>query len=259
MGEMGEMGGNGAGSVSWETVGVALDTVTDALDQLRSATSAEETLEAVLGRLARTAVIALLDADAVSVTRIDIPEPQTIVATDDTVLEVDAQQYTADRGPCLDAARSRAPVRAVVGEHTEEWPEFSAAAQRAGVRAYLSVPVIVDGDGPGELVGSFNVYSYRVEAFDPFDEQLMRLLTTAASAAISNSRRWLSAAGKVGQLETALVSRAEIDQAKGMLMAMHNITAEEAFFRLVEISQRTQTKVHRVAQTLIASLTAPDP
>jgi hypothetical protein len=42
--------------------------------------------------------------------------------------------------------------------------------------------------------------------------------------------RW-GAAGKVGQLEAALMSRAEIDQAKGMLMAMHNITADEAFSR----------------------------
>lgn len=256
---MGEMGANGAGSVSMETVAVALDTVTEALDQLRSATSAEETLEAVLGRLARTAVIALLDADAVSVTRIDTPDPVTIVATDDTVLDIDAQQCAANRGPCLAAARIRAPVRAVMGDHTDQWPEFDTAAQLLGIRAYLSVPVIVDGDGRGELVGSFNVYSYRAEAFDPFDEKLMCLLTTAASAAISNSRRWLSAAGKVGQLEAALVSRAEIDQAKGMLMAMHNITADEAFFRLVEISQRTGTKLHRVAQTLIASLTAPDP
>jgi len=146
---MGEMGANGAGSVSMETVAVALDTVTDALDQLRSATAAEETLEAVLGRLARTAVIALLDADAVSVTRIDTPDPVTIVATDDTVLGIDAQQYAAGRGPCLEAARSRAPVRAVLGEHTDQWPEFDTAAQLLGIRAYLSVPVIVDGDGPG--------------------------------------------------------------------------------------------------------------
>jgi AmiR/NasT family two-component response regulator len=225
---MGELGANGVGSVSMETVGVALDTVTEALDQLRSATAAEETLGTVLGRLARTAVIALLDADAVSVTRIDAPDPVTIVATDDTVLDIDAQQYAADRGPCLAAARGRTPVRAVIGEHTREWPEFCTAAQQAGIRAYLSVPVIVDGDGPGELVGSFNVYSYRVEAFDPFDEMLMRLLTTAASASISNSRRWHSASGKVGQLKAALMFRAEIDQAKGMLMAMHHITADEA-------------------------------
>ncbi|MDJ0420014.1 ANTAR domain-containing protein [Rhodococcus opacus] len=97
------------------------------------------------------------------------------------------------------------------------------------------------------------------EAFDPFDEQLMRLLTTAASAAISNSRRWHSAVGKVGQLEAALISRAGIDQAKGMLMAVHDIPAEEAFSRLVEISQRTGTELHCVAQTLIASLAEPSP
>jgi len=54
-------------------------------------------------------------------------------------------------------------------------------------------------------------------------------------------------------LEAALVSRAEIDQAKGMLMAVHGLTAEQAFGRLVELSQNTNTKLHEVARNLMAS------
>lgn len=154
-------------------------------------------------------------SDAVSVTRLDPRAPRTVVSTDDLVMRIDEEQYAADRGPCLETERVREPVRAVVGDHAAVWPEFTAAAEQAGIRAYLSVPLIVEGAGPGELVGSFNVYSYRAEAFDPFDEKLMRLLTTAASAAIGNARRWRAAAETVGQLETALVSRSVIDQAKG--------------------------------------------
>jgi GAF domain-containing protein len=216
----------------------------------------DESLEVVLRRLADTTVIALPDADAVSVTRLDPAAPRTVVSTDDLVVRIEKEQYAANRGPGLEAARMREPVRAVVAEHARQWPEFSAAAQDAGVRAYLSVPLILDGDGPGEVVGSFNVYRYRAAAFDPFDEKLMRLLTTAASAAITNARRWRAAAQTVDQLDAALVSRAEIDQAKGMLMAVHGLTAEQAFGRLVELSQNTNTKLHEVARNLTASVAA---
>ncbi|MFV9457001.1 ANTAR domain-containing protein [Rhodococcus sp. NM-2] len=242
------------GTSSVIKVGAALDAVTGALDELRAATRVAEPLETVLGRLAETALGVLPDADAVSVTSIEEASSRTIAATDEAAVRLDEQQYAADRGPCLDAARTQEPVRAVVGEHTDLWPEFSAAAETAGIRASLSVPVLVDGAGQRELLGSFNIYSYRAAAFDPIDEKLMRLLTTAASTAISNTRRWQATAETVTQLETALVSRAEIDQAKGVLMAIHRITADEAFHQLVEKSQRTNTKLADVARNLMTSL-----
>ena len=62
-------------------------------------------------------------------------------------LDVDARQYAAERGPCLDAARSHQPVRAVVAEHRERWPEFTEAAERAGARAYLAAPLVLDKSG----------------------------------------------------------------------------------------------------------------
>ena len=239
----------------------ALETVTGALAALREEAAAHEPLEHVLGRLAETAVAALPDGDAVSVTHLDDAGPRTLALTEDSLAGLDDDQYTAGRGPCLQAARTRQPVRAVVGEHGERWPEFTAAAQRAGIRAYLSVPLIVDtpGDDSGELVGSFNVYSRTAAAFDPFDEKLMALLTTAASAAISNARRWQRARTQVEQLTRALTSRADIDQAKGVMMAMHRISADEAFARLTEISQRTNTKVHDVARDLMNKFTNHPP
>lgn len=143
-------------SFSVMKIGAALDAVTGALDKLRSTTAAEEPLKTVLGRLTEAAKDALPDADAVSVTRIDGADSRTVAATDDRAVRIDRQQYEADRGPCLDAARTRQVVRAVVGDHAEQWPEFAAAAAGSGIRAYLSVPLVVDGTGPGELVGSFN-------------------------------------------------------------------------------------------------------
>jgi GAF domain-containing protein len=149
----------------------------------------------------------------------------------------------------------RQPIRTNISAETGRWPEFVQAAQEGGVRASLSVPLIVGGpDDEQELVGSLNIYSRTASAFDPFDEALMRLFSVAAGQAITNARRWQHSRETVTQLERALVSRPEIEMAKGALMAQHGCNPDEAFARLVEQSQRRNIRLHIVAQELLASL-----
>ena len=83
----------------------------------------------------------------------------------------------------------------------------------------------------------------------------MRLFTTAASAAITNAHQWQRSREHIKQLETALVSRAVIEQAKGVLMAVHSCTAEEAFTMLVQQSQNENVKLRDVAKTLLDNAT----
>ncbi|MFE3637959.1 ANTAR domain-containing protein [Streptomyces cellostaticus] len=62
---------------------------------------------------------------------------------------------------------------------------------------------------------------------------------------------------EVAQLRHAIDSRPVIDQARGILMAAHSCTPEQAWHVLREASQRTNTKLRDVAGALTAS-TAPD-
>ena len=142
----------------------------------------------------------------------------------------------------------------------QRWPEFVEAARRRGVRASLSLPLIVESaDTAPELVGSVNVYSYTATAFDPYDEHLMTLFTTAAGQAVSNARRWQLTRTTVDQLEQALTSRSDIDQAKGALRAVHGYTADDAFAALVEQSQHRNVKLHTIAREFLHTLDAPLP
>jgi AmiR/NasT family two-component response regulator len=122
----------------------------------------------------------------------------------------------------------------------------------------LSVPLLIDGlSEEQELVGSLNIYSQDASAFDPFDAQLMRLYTVAAGQAISNSGRWQHSRETVSQLETALLSRSDIDMAKGALIALHGGEPGEAFARLVDESQRRNIKVRDVALELLDRMKNP--
>ena len=82
----------------------------------------------------------------------------------------------------------------------------------------------------------------------------MNLFTTAAGYAIGSTERYRGARQLALQLERALDSRAVIDQAKGVLMAVHGVDADGAFAMLVETSQRTNTKLRAVAEDLLASV-----
>ncbi|GGM73200.1 transcriptional regulator [Lentzea pudingi] len=229
-----------------------VDEATTALAMLRDGFTAQEPLEEVLQRLADTATRAIQDADAVTIT-VDPERPRTVAASDTTLIDIDEKQYSANRGPCLEAARTLSAVRAVVGENSDTWPEFESAADQHGVRAYLSVPVMLPASDRNDAVhmGSLNIYSYSATAFDPFDESVMLLFTTAAGAAIANAHQWQRSREQIKHLETAMASRAAIEQAKGVLMAVHSCTADEAFTMLVQQSQNENVKLRDVAKNLL--------
>jgi GAF domain-containing protein len=229
-----------------------LDSTSEAIADLRGIFSTEEPLDAVLSRVADTAARAIPDADAVSITVLTGDGPHTPASTDDRIIGLDHLQQESGQGPCIEAASELKPMRVEIAD-AGRWPEFMDAAKELGVRACLSVPLLV-GDGEPELVGSLNIYSYTASAFDPFDEGLMRLYTVAAGQAITNARRWQTTRETLTHLERALTSRADIDQAKGALMAIHGCTADEAFERLVHESQRRNIKLYEVVGQLLESL-----
>lgn len=234
-----------------------LVTTAEAIEGLRDVFAAEEPLEAIATRVAQTAVAAIPHADIVSITVLSWPEAGTAAYTDDTALELDHKQYASGRGPCLEAAAQRTPLRAVMSEERDRWPEFVEAALEVGVQASLSVPLMISSTkDEQDLVGSLNIYSHAAAAFDQFDAELMRLYSVAAGQAISNNTRWQKARETVGQLESALVSRSDIDMAKGALIALHGCSPDEAFAKLVEESQRLNIKLRDVVRNLLQRMQA---
>jgi AmiR/NasT family two-component response regulator len=64
---------------------------------------------------------------------------------------------------------------------------------------------------------------------------------------------------EVEQLRHAIVSRPVIDQARGVLMAIHSCTPDEAWRILREASQLSNTKLRLVAAAVIASAETDGP
>src|ERR1700735_1388963 len=112
-----------------------LVTTAEAVEGLRDLFAAEEHLDVVAARVAETAVAAIPHADVVSITVLSWPDVHTAACTDEQALQLDDQQYASGHGPCLEAALTRTPLRAIIDEEHHRWPEFVEAAQHLGIPA----------------------------------------------------------------------------------------------------------------------------
>lgn len=63
--------------------------------------------------------------------------------------------------------------------------------------------------------------------------------------------RWMDLAIEAGQLREAMVHRADIEQAKGIIMALRRCTPDAAFRELNTVSQRNNIKLVAIAGALV--------
>lgn len=227
-----------------------LDEIRAALSDLSGILEREEGLGMVLQRGVDQMTLAIPGASMASVSVLRGDTAETVAASNDRVVEIDSAQFAAGDGPCLEAARTGQIVRVSLEQASRRWPEFERSARSAGVESYLSCPLFLDE----EFAGSLNLYSEEPHGFGELDEAVLRLYATAATAAVANARRYASARQLASQLGDALDSRAVIDQAIGVLMAVRGISAERAFDELARQSQNSNTKLRDVATQIVAGI-----
>jgi GAF domain-containing protein len=231
-----------------------VDEITTALEQLADLLAKEKEPAALLDRVCQQVVRAIPDADMTSISLLRDGTAYTAATTGDHASTIDQAQYDAAQGPCIEAAKTGQMVRVVVSEVADRWPAFARAAGDAAVASYLSAPLFIDS----EYHGSLNVYGKTDHGFGALDAALLELYTTAAETALRTARLYLQARETTEQLRTALSSRAVIDQAKGVLMAVRRISADEAFAVLVEQSQEQNAKVRDIAERFVNDIINDD-
>jgi GAF domain-containing protein len=102
-----------------------------------------------------------------------------------------------------------------------------------------------------EVGAALNVYGVDAESFDADAIDLASTFAAYAGVALANMHLY-EAQGRVAeQLQTAMASRAVIEQAKGILMGARRCSPEEAFDILVRLSQDSNRKLREVAQALV--------
>lgn len=215
----------------------------------------EQSLDKTLCQILELACAALPGGDGGGITLVEAEGPGTAVATSAAALEVDNSQYdSATGGPCLEAYRRQQILRIDSTATDQRWPEFAATAARNGVGSTLSIPLVVAGDG----LGALNIYCQREHGFTTADERLAAKLGSCASVALTNARGYWRTARLAGQLEEALSTHGVIEQAKGVLIAQHGGSAEQAAHLLAEVAQQHRLSLTEVSADLIQRASSRD-
>lgn len=204
-------------------------------------------MDSILGHIGRLGVQALDGWEAAGTSLVERNQVATFGSTSDKVNDVDRGQYDSGRGPCVDALRI-GEVQYYDGDEIKpEWQQFAEVADAAGIHSVASFPLMLED----EVIGAINFYSGEHQALRPGQHEEGLLFAAQAAVAISNARAFMSKQAEVEQLSEGIKTRTIIGQATGLLMAQDGLTSEEAFQKLVQISQKTNVKLREIASSYV--------
>ena len=217
------------------------------LAALSTVLTGAESLTETLSRVASFAAAAIPGADGAGLTLLERHRPDTMVASEEFVRAVDAEQYGVGEGPCLLAVQSGATQRSGSLDNEPRWPQFGPRAGRLGVHSALSLPLIL----ADRVVGALNVYGRSRDAFDEDSVSVGERFSGPAAVTAAHALLLEESRRATAQLEQALVNRAVIDQALGIIMSRTGLDSGEAFEKVRQRSQLDNLKVAEVARRLV--------
>lgn len=203
-------------------------------------------LDAIMHRIGEVGMATLTGWDACAASLVEGDKVATFGATDEELNPVDQHQYDTLKGPCVDALQGG--IQYYDGTNDDaRWRQFAEAAADAGIYSVVSFPMKLDG----ETLGALNFYSREREALREGQREEGQLFAAQAAVAIANARAYSDKDAQIRQLEEALKTRTIIGQATGLLMAQEGLSSEEAFQKLVRVSQHSNLKLREIAQRYV--------
>lgn len=197
----------------------------------------------------------LLNIDAATISLVfDGASSGTLGSSGAPARTYDELQFTLGEGPCLDSVARRIPILAVDLADPKEirWPVYGPAMLAHQIRGVFAIPIVV----AGEFVGALDLFCVHpgplsdddltgaVAAAELAVIPLLDLMDNDMQAAVTdpNSNAW-------GELNA--LSRAEVSQATGMLVAQLDVEPAEALIRLRAHAYATGRSATDVARDIL--------
>ncbi len=190
----------------------------------------------------------LLPADAVGVLLVDEPDHLHVAAhVPDTSALTDV--FTLDRsgGPGHRAFVTNGHVALSDLHGVSPSRAFGAAARRSGYRAAHALPMRCRTG----RVGALTLLYADPRRVERADLDVAQALATISTIGILNDRASRADLRLTEQLQTALVSRVVIEQAKGVVAAHNSGDLDAAFARIRATARSNNIRVHDVAAAIV--------
>jgi GAF domain-containing protein len=225
-----------------------------AFDELGTMSFAQHSLGSVLQKVTDLAARVLPGEPATSVTIVTAGRATTVAASHPLARQLDEVQYAQGSGPCLQAATTGSVVELLDTATEQRWGPFPRIAAQRACRGVMSFPLPAQ-----ELIsGGLNVYARTAQPLDDRTRAVAARFAAYAVVPVSNMYLYESAVERAEHLRTALDSRAVIDQAKGILMERHRMSADQAFRELAKVSMESNTRVRDIAEHFVETGEFPE-
>ena len=221
----------------------ALERVADIARELADTDGLDETLQ----RVVDLAMDYIEPCDGATLMVVNGGSVTTPASTGADANAADLAQFETGEGPCLSAMRDHETVTMEDIADDDRWPRWRDKVADLGWGSMIGLRLFVAED----TMGALDLYSRRPSAFDNHDEALARVFASHASVA-------MKAAISESGLQRALESRDIIGQAKGVLMERERLSGQQAFQRLVSISNDQNRKLREVARHIAETGALPD-
>jgi ANTAR domain/GAF domain len=222
-------------------------------EQLRAAVDGRRGLAAADSLCEACVLLFSIDAAAISLIFAG-GTSGTLGSSGATARMYDELQFTLGEGPCLDSIAERAPVLIadLANANDGRWPAYGPAMLDHQIRGIFAIPVMVAGEyvgaldlfraQPGELPGDY--LAGAVAAAELAGVPLLDLMDSDLRAAINDpdSSAWA---------EFNALSRTEVSQATGMLVAQLGVEPAEALVRLRAHAYATNRSATDVARDIL--------
>ncbi|MHB1487790.1 MAG: anti-sigma factor antagonist [Acidimicrobiales bacterium] len=244
------LGPEQSGRIPGVPVKVGAANLAQHLRQVTAVPADEDVVDGALRLVVALAKATVTGADGVSVSLHRHGRLSTVAASDQTILDMDADQYATGEGPCVDASIEGRWFHAESLDDEARWPAFTPRAQKLGINAILSSPLLVR-DQP---VGALNIYSRTAGAFAAQQQELASIFATEASVILTAAGAAVTDAQLAGRLDDALRARQIIAQAQGVIMERDGVDPDAAYGVLRRFSQQTGRPLRDRAADVISSI-----
>ena len=203
----------------------------------------------LLDRLAEHCVV-LLAADSVGILLGDTESTLRVAATTDERTEwMELLQLQSEEGPCLDCYRSGRPVSvADLAQGARRWPRFATAlAERGVVGSVHTLPLRLRG----RAIGTLTLFRREAAPLPAADLELGQALADLATIGILQERAVRRGEILNEQLQAALNGRIVIEQAKGVLAQLGELSMDGAFDRLRRYARQHNRRLTEVAHQVV--------
>jgi ANTAR domain/GAF domain len=221
----------------------------EALERLGRLSLHEMAMKGLLHTVADLAKTMMPGNPEASVTLLVKGHPTTMVSTGRLATDLDEAQYGCGHGPCLHAARTGELTEIADTRTDTRWVDYMPRAAEHGNLSSLSAPVTIDE--AQQVSGALNIYAREPHAFDEDSRTASTGFALYVALATGNLLAYQGVRDRAEERQTASGTPAALDQATGILMERHKLTADQAAELLSQVSITTNRRLRTVADDLI--------